>query len=191
MLRISLALATVVFAAACGPTEHASIKAPAKLDANGPAQPTPVVVADLADASVCRGFVIAGQPSEKALREFKERGIKTVVNFRHAAEIENFAEASLLEQLDIDYVHLPFNTPAELSADIYAQARDLFRTVRRPALFHCATGNRIAPLWIAWRVLDEGAEFELAVAEAREMGLRSEAYVDSARAYIAAQSKSD
>jgi hypothetical protein len=63
--------------------------------------------------------------------------------------------------------------------------RELLRTTERPLLFHCASANRVGANWIPYRMLDQGVTWEQAVDEARAMGLRTEAYVDLARDYVA------
>jgi protein-tyrosine phosphatase len=53
-----------------------------------------------------------------------------------------------------------------------------------PVLVHCASGNRVGPVLIAWLVLDRGWTFERAVKAAKQGGLRSEELEIAAREYI-------
>lgn len=39
-------------------------------------------------------------------------------------------------------------------------------------------------MWMVWRVLDGGISFEEALAEAQEIGLRTEAYAEKAADYV-------
>ena len=58
-------------------------------------------------ASVGDDLFIGGQPTEKALRDLKAKGVTTVVNLRMPQEMAqiSFDEAALLKELGITYVH--------------------------------------------------------------------------------------
>ncbi|MEQ1730148.1 MAG: sulfur transferase domain-containing protein, partial [Vicinamibacterales bacterium] len=66
-------------------------------------------------ATVGDDMFIGGQPTEKALRDLKARGVTTVVNLRMPEEMAQvgFDEAALLKELGIRYVHIPLRGSAE------------------------------------------------------------------------------
>src|SRR6476661_5113123 len=59
--------------------------------------------------SVGDDMFIAGQPTEKALRDLRARGVTTVVNLRMPDEMARvgFDEAALVKELGMRYVHIP------------------------------------------------------------------------------------
>ena len=122
-------------------------------------------------------------PAELALME--EAGMRTVINMRHASELEDFDPGPVTVELGMAYVHFPWNGPDELTDEVFDRARALLDGSERPMLLHCASSNRVGAVWIPWRVLDHGVTFDAALAEARTMGLRTDAYVDRARDYVA------
>ena len=54
-------------------------------------------------------------------------------------------------------------------------------------MLHCASGNRVGAVWLAYRVLDEGLEPGAALEEARTIGLRSAGYEERALEYVRAR----
>lgn len=132
------------------------------------------------------GVFLASQPQPADLEQASAGGIRTVVNLRHASELD-FDEGAVVEGLGMSYVALPWNGPDELTDDVFARGRELLRSAERPLLLHCGSANRVGALWIPWRVLDEGVPLEEAVAEAKVIGLRTPAFEEKARAYVAAQ----
>lgn len=133
------------------------------------------------------GFFLASQPAPEDFEQAQLGGIQTVVNFRHDKEITDFDEALVVGNLGLNYVHIPWNGPAELTDEIFERSRAMFNDVERPALVHCGSGNRVGAVWLAWRVLDEGATVEDALAEAKLAGLRTPAYREKALDYIRRQ----
>ena len=66
-------------------------------------------------ASVGDDLFIGGQPTEKALRDLKARGVTTVINLRMPEEMKQigFDEAALLKELGMNYVHIPMRGSPE------------------------------------------------------------------------------
>ena len=129
-------------------------------------------------------FYLAGQPTEEDIALLKERGFKTVLNFRRSGEIA-WDEKSVVEQQGMEYVHLPFQGVPELTSVIFDQALEVLRDDRRrPILIHCGSSNRVGAIWYAYRVLDDKLSHEDAAAEARTAGLRTEGYLKKARDYL-------
>ena len=126
----------------------------------------------------------AGQPSAEDLERARDAGFKTIATTRHARETPGFDEEQLVTELGLGYVEIPFAGPEELTDEVFDRSRELLQTAERPLLFHCGSANRIGAVWIPWRVLDGGLGFDEALAEARTIGLRTDAYAEKAADYI-------
>jgi protein tyrosine phosphatase (PTP) superfamily phosphohydrolase (DUF442 family) len=131
---------------------------------------------------------LAGQPSAAAFEMLAKSGVTTVIDLRKPGELKEFDERAHLKGLGVRYVNVPFSNVEELTD---AQFDAVLAEMRRPSsgglVLHCASANRVGPLWIAHRVLDQGAEFEVALAEATRIGMRNAAYGERAKAYIASR----
>ena len=74
------------------------------------------------------------------------------------------------------YINVAWNGPADLAdGDVFNHYRELLNEVERPVLLHCASANRVGTVWLPWRVIDQGIEFDEALAEAKAVGLRNPA----------------
>ena len=132
---------------------------------------------------------LAGQPSAADLEAAKAQGVKTVLNLRKKDEPVAFDEAATVAGLGIEYLSLPFGTPEELTDGVFTQARGvLSNSAKRPLLLHCASANRVGAVWLAHRVLDQQVPYADALAEAKEVGLKSAPYEQRALEYIQSQS---
>lgn len=174
-------LATTVLALAMAlPAAAQSVVGPGK---TGPA-PDPVTL-DITGlfqekfASVGDDFFIGGQPTEKALRELKAKGVTTVVNLRMPSEMAQigFDEAALLKELGITYVHIPMRGspenpygPKELDRFAATMA-----AAQGKVLLHCTVAWRASHLWGAYLIRDRKVPVETALAQARKINLRDEA----------------
>src|SRR5262249_8829361 len=97
-------------------------------------------------ASVGDDMFIAGQPTEKAIRDLKAKGVTTIVTLRMTEEMAKvgFDEAAVVKELGIRYVYIPMRGtpenpygPKEL--DTFAAA---MASADGKVLLHCT---------IAWR----------------------------------------
>jgi uncharacterized protein (TIGR01244 family) len=130
---------------------------------------------------------LAGQPSPEDFQEFQKRGVKTVLNLR-APEEMTFDEAKTLKDLGLKYHHIPISTPESLSDENFEKLRKVLNEKSdRPLLFHCASANRVGAVWLAHRVLDDGIAYDMALAEAKTVGLKATALEAKAKDYIARQ----
>jgi len=129
--------------------------------------------------SVGDDFFIGGQPTEKALRELKAKGVTTVVNLRMPAEMAqiDFDEAALLKELGITYVHIPMRGspenpygPKEL--DRFAET---MATTQGKVLLHCTVAWRASHLWGAYLIRDRKVPVDAALSQTRKINLRDEA----------------
>lgn len=173
-------------AAICAIFVHAALSLAAQ---DKPAKPEAVQCGKINKLARIGTLYVGGQPGKEDFAELRKLGIKTILNFRKADEI-TFDERVLAEQHGLEYFHLPFQKPEELTDAIFDQARKLMRHPKaRPILVHCGSANRAAAVWLPYRVLDEGVPYEQAVKEAYEIGLRSADYEKRAKDYITRHTK--
>ncbi len=106
--------------------------------------------------SVGDDMFIAGQPTEKALRDLRAKGVTTVVNLRMPEEMARigFDEAALVKELGIKYVYIPMRGspenpygPKEL--DTFASA---MASADGKVLLHCTIAWRASHLWAAYLI---------------------------------------
>ncbi len=129
-------------------------------------------------ASVGDDVFIGGQPTERALRELKAKGVTTVVNLRMPQEMARigFDEAALLKELGLTYVHIPLGGTPE---NPYAPAAlDRFAATMAGAkgkvLLHCTIAWRASHLWGAYLIRDRKMPVAQALAHVRSVNLRED-----------------
>ena len=130
----------------------------------------------------------AGQPAMEDFEKLRDRGVATVINLRSEGEMEGIPERRTVEGLGMAYHHVPIDGPASLTDETLARIRRLLRQSEgEPTLVHCASATRVGAAWLASRVLDDGAPWDAAAAEAKKIGLSSEAYRRRVREYVERQ----
>ncbi|MGE3956557.1 MAG: sulfur transferase domain-containing protein [Vicinamibacterales bacterium] len=129
-------------------------------------------------ASVGDDMFIGGQPTEKALRELKAKGVTTVVNLRMPQEMEQigFDEAALIKQLGMKYVHIPMRGTPEnpygpKQLDQFAEAMN---TADGKVLLHCTVAWRASHMWGAYLIRERKVPVAAAVEQARKINLRDD-----------------
>ncbi len=144
----------------------------------------PAEIGAVKNAHALGNFWTSDQPSAADLEVAKQKGIRTVINLRHAAEQQDFDERAVVEKLGLRYTNLPWMKPEELTDEVFAEARRLLNTAERPILIHCSSANRVGAVWLPWRVLDGGLSVEDALAEAKTVGLKKPEFEQRALDYI-------
>jgi uncharacterized protein (TIGR01244 family) len=126
-------------------------------------------------ASVGDDMYIAGQPTERALRELRAKGVTTLVNLRMPEEMVQigFDEAALAKELGINYVHIPMRGTAE---NPYGPKElDTFTAAMASAdgkvLLHCTVAWRASHLWAAYLIRERNTPVATALAQARMINL--------------------
>lgn len=114
------------------------------------------------------GFYLGAQPTEQDLQEAKERGIKTVIDFRPPSETAAPNE-TLVRQQGLNYVNIPVSktSPSE------QQIEELDKALQQkegPFLLHCGTGTRAAMLLALSRAKQNQWTAERTFEEANSMG---------------------
>jgi uncharacterized protein (TIGR01244 family) len=125
--------------------------------------------------SVGDDMFIGGQPTEKALRELRSKGVTTIVNLRMPEEMARvgFDEAALAKELGMKYVHIPMRGspenpygPKQLDAFAAAMA-----SADGKVLLHCTVAWRASHLWAAYLIRERNVPAATAVAQARKINL--------------------
>ncbi len=128
---------------------------------------------------------IAGQPTERALRALRARGVTTVVNLRSPPEMErvSFDEAALVKSLGMTYVHLPMRGTADLpyeptAVKAFAAA---MQAAEGKVLLHCTIAWRASHLWAAYLIEERGVPVATALEHGRAINLMDHHRMDGDR----------
>jgi uncharacterized protein (TIGR01244 family) len=174
-MRIRTALTGLVVAATAAQAQQftkpgpvTNLKPPVTLEREGLFQ--------AAYASVGDDIYIGGQPTEKALRDLKAKGVTVVINLRTPEEMKTavrFDEEKLIAELGMKYVFLPGRgtpdfpyTPEQVTkfADAVAKADG-------KVLLHCTVAWRASHMWAAYLIEKRGVPEAQALANARAINL--------------------
>ena len=151
-----------------------SLPAPVVLDNTGMFQDKYATVGD--------DFIIGGQPTEKALREMKAKGVTTVVNLRSPSEMARigFDEAKLITDLGMKYVYIPVrgDSAYPYSPAALEKFTEVMRTNDGKVLLHCTVAWRASHLWGAY-LIQQGVSPADALTHARAINLMDEHRMDS------------
>lgn len=133
-------------------------------------------------AKVGDDMYIAGQPTERALRQMKAEGVTTVINLRMPQEMSaiGFDEEKLIRELGMNYVYIPMRGGVgEMSYS--PQTLDRFAAAMKAAngkvLLHCTIAWRASHIWAAY-LIKRGVEDEKAVVHARAINLMDDHRMD-------------
>src|SRR3954469_13560730 len=150
-----------------GKDKSGPVPNPVSLDTTGMFQAKFVSVGD--------DMFIGGQPTEKALRDLRARGVTTIVNLRMPEEMAQvgFDEAALAKELGMKYVHIPMRGTAE---NPYGPKQlDTFTAAMAAAdgkvLLHCTIAWRASHLWAAYLIRERNTPVATALTQARSMTL--------------------
>jgi uncharacterized protein (TIGR01244 family) len=125
-------------------------------------------------ARVGEDVFVAGQPTERALREMHDQGVTTVVNLRTPEEMTRigFDEPAVVAELGMRYVYLPVRGNAEFpySPETLQKFAEAVRTANGKVLLHCTVAWRASHLWAAY-LIDRGVPVDSALANARAINL--------------------
>lgn len=135
------------------------------------------------NAHVVGDIFLSGQFTPEDLALIQSKGIKSVISLRRPSELE-WDEKKLVEDLDLEFKSIPFAQPDSLTDDVFDQVCVLLKGSDGKTLLHCGSASRVGGVWIAHRVLNDNVSLEQARAEAKKIGLRSEAYEAKAIDYV-------
>ena len=128
---------------------------------------------------------LAGQPGRSDLAKLKAAGITDVLDLRRTSELP-WDESEAVEKAGMKHTRMTISSPDTLTDEVFENAREIFRnaTPDSKVICHCGGANRVGAVWLAYRVLDEGVDWETALAEAKQVGLKTMALADRAEAYV-------
>lgn len=180
MRLVGFAAVSAVTSAVCdaqrltGPDPKGIVPPPVALDTRGLFQDKFARVGD--------DVLIAGQPTERALRELSKQGVTTVVNLRSPPEMTRvpFDEAALVKELGMEYVYLPMRGTAELPyspAAVKAFATAMTRA-KGKVLLHCTIAWRASHLWAAYLIQYRNVPVATALEQARMINLMDDHRMD-------------
>src|SRR5215471_5278098 len=140
---------------------------PVNLDTTGMFQAKFVSVGD--------DMFIGGQPTEKALRDLRAKGVTTVVNLRMPQEMSQvgFDEAALIKELGMKYVYIPMRGTPEnpygpKQLDTFAEAMS---SADGKVLLHCTIAWRASHLWAAYLIRERKMPVETVLTQTRSINL--------------------
>lgn len=164
-LTISAAAQSIVGKGKTGPVPD-----PVNLDITGLFQAKYVTVGD--------DMFIGGQPTEKALRELRAKGVTTVVNLRMPEEMAQigFDEAALVKQLGMKYVHIPMRGTPEnpygpKQLDTFTEAMG---SADGKVLLHCTVAWRASHMWAAYLIRERHMPVSTVLTQTRSINLRDD-----------------
>jgi uncharacterized protein (TIGR01244 family) len=151
-----------------GPDRIKSLPAPVILDTSG------MFLARY--ARVGDDFFVAGQPTERALRDMKAMGVTTVINLRMPEEMQRigFDEAKLIADLGMKYVHIPMRGGTgeqSYSPQTLRRFADAMKAADGKVLLHCTVAWRASHIWGAYLIQEHGIPDADAVRHARAINL--------------------
>lgn len=114
------------------------------------------------------GVFIGPQPSEQDLRDAKQQGICTVLDFRMPTEAST-PNSDLAANSGLGYVNIPVDKGA-LSEQQIGELEEAMKRHEGPYLLHCASGARAAMLLALARARQNGWTAERTFQEAESMG---------------------
>ncbi len=125
-------------------------------------------------ARVGDDLFIAGQPTERALRELKAQGVTTVINLRSPEEMARigFDEPKLIAELGMTYVYIPMRGTDALPYSPAGLQRftEAMKAAEGKVLLHCTIAWRASHLWGAF-LIQQGLPVADALAHTRAINL--------------------
>jgi uncharacterized protein (TIGR01244 family) len=130
------------------------------------------------------GVVFGGQPTAEQLEALAAAGFKSIIDLRGEAEDRGFDEASRVGELGLEYIALPVTGETLASPETFDRFLEIYEQAEKPALVHCASGNRVGAMYYAHLVAVKGMSRDEALELAKANGLRSMALVEPVDSYL-------
>jgi protein tyrosine phosphatase (PTP) superfamily phosphohydrolase (DUF442 family) len=128
---------------------------------------------------------VGGQPSTSAYAKAAANGFRSVLTLRSAADgVDLNRERFMVEQNNMRYFNIPAtkNLPQRKQVDEFLRlARD---RANHPMLINCAFAERVAPLMMIFRIVEQDWSEERAVEEASRSGIKSDPLKKFAKDYL-------
>lgn len=131
-----------------------------------------------------------GQPSTSAYAKAAANGFRSVLTLRSAKDgVDLNREGFMVEQNKMRY----FNIAVTNTLPPRKQVDEFLRVVRdkahHPMLLNCGFAERVAPLMMIFRIVEQGWSEERAVEEASLSGIKKDSLKTFARDYLAPSKK--
>ncbi len=133
-----------------------------------------------------------GQPTADALRKAPDRQIKVVVNLRSEVEMISgvgFDEASLVQELGIEYVSIPV-TAATFSVADADKLKEVLSGTPGPVLIHCGSSNRVGGLWALYLYRHHDFDLDEAIDRGRSAGATKDSIIEMVKRAAAGSDRS-
>lgn len=127
-------------------------------------------------------LAFAGQPSEEELRALAEANVR-VLDLRRAEEDRGFDQPALAEVTGLDYTNVPVDAPGLGDPEVHLAFKEAIEA-EGELVVHCASGNRVAGLYYAYLVTEQGLSRDEAKARAKELGMTSAGVEQATDAYL-------
>ena len=133
---------------------------------------------------------IGGQPSSSAYAKAAANGFRSVLTLRSPGDgVDLNRERFMVERTPLRY----FNIAVAKNLPQRNQVDEFLRLVRdssnHPMLINCAFAQRVAPLMMIFRIVEQGWTEKRAIEEASQSGIRSDSLKNFAREYLAPAQK--
>lgn len=129
------------------------------------------------------GIAGGGMPSVDGFAWLHEKGYRTFVDLRDAADV-SAGEVAELNRLGLKHVRIPLN-PKTIDADALAKFEEVLADkAARPVYFCDAQGNRAGLAWYLHRVVVDRMAPDLASREAEQIGLTDHKLLLNASEYL-------
>lgn len=148
-----------------------------------PPAPEGIVNFSRVDATVACG----GATEPSAIAALAAEGFKTVINLRLDSEPGVSAEAAVVEQAGLAYVHIPMDPQAPQAATAERFLEVIADPALQPVYVHCASANRVGAVWAIKRVVVDGWTRERAIEEGQAIGMKSPAMLEFVHRFLDAR----
>lgn len=119
------------------------------------------------------GVSAGGATDPSAVADLARLGHRTIIALRTGSEpganLDGIQRAAVAA--GVSYVHIPFDSKAPEATAVDRFLEVLSDPAIRPVYIFCSSGNRVAAVWMARRLLVDGWTPERALEEARSIGL--------------------
>lgn len=125
-----------------------------------------------------------GPPSAADLDRAAAQGVRLVIDLRAPEEGTAEEDGQVLDR-GMRYVNIPVTAETLGREQAEALAAVLADEENRPAILHCASGNRAGGMWALYQYFGKGLSAEEAFQAGVEKGMRSDSIKDAVKAAMA------
>ncbi|MFT5138447.1 MAG: hypothetical protein ACI9H8_000994 [Lysobacterales bacterium] len=119
-------------------------------------------------------LTVGGQPTLEQLESLKKRGYTTIINLRREGEFGDFNEATEVQAMGLEYVHIPIKNVEAITVENARALHEAISNASGPVLLHCTVGWRAGSLFAIENFLIHD------VSEAEALDLVTAAHMDHA-----------